>query len=247
MKKLSILLSALFALAGGIYAFHQPAEKTTNTAGVAVVELFTSEGCSSCPPADEAVAELAKEYPSNVYVLCFHVDYWNYLGWKDEFSSANYTERQRQYAAVFNVNSIYTPQAVVNGHTEFTGSDKKKLYSTVREALTKNDNFPIAISAKTTGSNEITVGYKTTIDNTRVLQIAIIQASASSVVKRGENKGKILHHINVVRAIKQVSSGEGTTKLLLPGGVSAKECRVIAFVQDKKDLHIGAAQSCAIQ
>src|SRR4051812_5442425 len=83
--------------------------------GFAVVELFTSEGCSSCPPAEEAVAGLVKDYTSNVYVVSFHVDYWNYLGWKDEFSSAGFTSRQQQYAAVFNINSIYTPQAIVNG------------------------------------------------------------------------------------------------------------------------------------
>src|SRR5450631_4033183 len=87
-------------------------KSTTAKKGFAVVELFTSEGCSSCPPADEAVAELAKDYTSNVYVLGFHVDYWNYLGWKDEFCAADYSNRQQEYAAVLNLSSIYTPQVI---------------------------------------------------------------------------------------------------------------------------------------
>src|SRR4051794_39591301 len=90
--------------------------------GTAVVELFTSEGCSSCPPADEALAAAAKTYTGHVYVLGYHVDYWDRLGWKDPFSNAAWTDRQTRYADLFKLNSIYTPQAIVNGKTQFTGS-----------------------------------------------------------------------------------------------------------------------------
>src|ERR1700733_12538487 len=81
--------------------------------GFAVVELFTSEGCSSCPPADEVLAKIATEYKDYVYVLGFHVDYWDRLGWKDVYSSADYTRRQQEYARAFKLSSIYTPEAVV--------------------------------------------------------------------------------------------------------------------------------------
>src|SRR5687768_4382247 len=90
-----------------------------------LVELFTSEGCSSCPPADAVLARLENEQPdknAEIIALAFHVDYWNYLGWKDEFSSAVYSERQSGYAAAFKQNSNYTPQMVVDGETEFVGS-----------------------------------------------------------------------------------------------------------------------------
>jgi len=252
MKKPLIVLpfgSLLFFMIFS-YGFHRPANKAfSNRAnnGFAVVELFTSEGCSSCPPADEAVTALAKEYPSNVYVLCFHVDYWNYLGWKDAFSSADYTARQQQYAAVFNINSIYTPQAIVNGRIEFTGSDKKKLYAVVQDALVKNVNSIMAISAKATGMKEITVAYKTNLDSRSVLQLAIVQVAATSAVKRGENKGMLLHHINVVRTLKMVDDGNGTTNMVLPEGLAAKDCRIVALVQSRADLHISGVNECVIQ
>jgi hypothetical protein len=95
--------------------------------GFAVVELFTSEGCSSCPAADELAIALSKEYTGNVYFLGYHVDYWNYIGWKDRFSAADHTELQRQYASAFRLNSIYTPQVVINGKREFVGSDQTRL------------------------------------------------------------------------------------------------------------------------
>lgn len=152
-----ILLSAVILL---LYAF---ANKKTGkdkpvSSGFAVVELFTSEGCSSCPPADEAVADIQKEYPDNVYVLGFHVDYWDYLGWKDEFSKAAFTKRQQDYASHFSLSSIYTPQVIVNGEKEFVGSNYNKLKTAVETAITR---LPEAtINLKTTAEkNTIIVNY----------------------------------------------------------------------------------------
>ena len=108
---LMILTGLSFSISG-----NKPVKKELMTeTGFAVVELFSSEGCSSCPPADELTIKLSKEYKRNVYFLGYHVDYWDHIGWKDKFSKADYTERQRQYAAKFNLNSIYTPQVIVNG------------------------------------------------------------------------------------------------------------------------------------
>ena len=253
MKKPLIILPFISLLVFMLVSFgySRPVKNKTIHAGAknsfAVVELFTSEGCSSCPPADAAVAALAKDYPANVYVLGFHVDYWNYLGWKDEFSSADYSGRQQQYAAAFNLQSIYTPQIVVNGKTEFTGSDERKLYASVVEELKIDNTHTIELNAKASASKDIIVTYNTNADNKTMLQIALVQLHTSSAVKRGENKGKFLNHIDVVRNFKNVSNNTGSVNLSLPEGLPAKDCKVIAFVQNKTDMHIVSAVACNIQ
>jgi hypothetical protein len=182
-----------------------------------------------------------------VYVLGFHVDYWNYLGWKDEFSMADYSGRQQDYASAMNLSSIYTPQVIVNGRTEFTGSDKRKLYASVEKELSSDNNMMIELSAKAANLKDIQVSYKTNADNKSVLRIALIQLQASSAVKRGENKGKILHHSNVVRNFKTVVDNAGSISIALPEGLSAKDCKVIAFIQNKRNMQIVSANECSIQ
>src|SRR5580704_2729726 len=104
--------------------------------GFAVVELFTSEGCSSCPPADALIAAVQQEDKDlPVYILAFHVDYWDRLGWKDAFSEGACSDRQRQYAAWLNLNSVYTPQVVVNGRKEFVGSEAGTLRAAIQSGL----------------------------------------------------------------------------------------------------------------
>jgi len=105
---------------------------------VAVIELFTSQGCSSCPPADKLLTETvnrAKAGQQSVYALSFHVDYWNRLGWSDPYSDARYSARQRQYARQLNTATIYTPQAVINGRQEFVGSNRTRLNTLLADAL----------------------------------------------------------------------------------------------------------------
>src|ERR1700743_1770155 len=115
MKKYSLFLLLLLLAGCLLFAAVLSPARHDKRKGFAVVELFTSEGCSSCPPADKALAELAAKYPDNVFVLGFHVDYWDRLGWKDIYSGAQYTQRQKDYAQLFKLESIYTPEAVVNG------------------------------------------------------------------------------------------------------------------------------------
>ncbi len=215
--------------------------------GFAVAELYTSEGCSSCPPADEAVADIKKKY-ANVYVLGFHVDYWNYLGWKDEFSAASYSQRQSRYAEVFNLNSIYTPQVVINGKIQFTGSDRSQLQKTIEAALKSDGANAISeLNAKGNDSRNIVVDCKATVAASEILNLALVQLSAVSAVKRGENQGKRLEHINVVRDFKTFTSVPGPVTFSLPAGLSLKECRIIAFTQSKTDLHVTGAADCIIQ
>ncbi len=252
MKKTWIVSPSVTMLVFVIFSFgfSMPSKKqlqyTGTKKGFAVVELFTSEGCSSCPPAEEVVAALAKDYPANVFVLGFHVDYWDYLGWKDEFSSADYSKRQQQYAAAFDLNSIYTPQVVVNGKTQFTGSDKSRLYSATAKELTNDNTGIIEMSAATGHTNEVLITYKTNAGSKSVVCIALVQLQTSSTVKRGENKGMLLHHINVVRNFKTMNNNTGSTSIALPAGLTAKECKTVVFIQNKNDMHITAAAEAEI-
>src|SRR5438270_9575711 len=139
MKKVVNISFSFLALFIFLCGFDDAGNKATtfsaNEKGFAVIELFTSEGCSSCPAAEKLVASVAAENLTSVFILAYHVDYWNRLGWKDGFSNAAYTARQTRYAEVFNLPSAYTPQIVVNGKTEFVGSNAIKLKSVMRDDL----------------------------------------------------------------------------------------------------------------
>lgn len=224
----------------------RPLAKDSGSKPVVLVELFTSEGCSSCPPADEAVAALANDYPRNVLVLEFHVDYWNYLGWKDVYSNAAYSKRQEAYAAALALNSIYTPQVVVDGRYQFTGSDKNTLYRVVGEEM-KKDNLPMPVLTATATTGGIAVRYTGRRVQQTNLCFALLQLHAVSKVQKGENKGMQLHHTNVVRDFITISNDTETGTLQLPAGLQAKDCRVAAFLQNRNTLHITAASVCDIQ
>jgi len=223
---------------------HPASSESKKDSGFAVVELFTSEGCSSCPSADAAIIELSKKFNDNVYFLGYHVDYWDYLGWKDEYSSKTFTRRQEQYADVFSLNSIYTPQVIVNGKKEFVGSDKNKLEQTIIDELKNNPGTSIELNAKR-GDKTILVNFKTTgLDNTQTLNIALVQLAATTFVKKGENRGRELHHINIVLELKTVNSNDSSVSFTLPANIEAKDLKIVAFVQNKNNLNInGAAET----
>lgn len=239
-----ITLSYVFRLLILLFLFtgfsNKHSETKPNTeSGFAVVELFTSEGCSSCPAADAAIVDLSKKFSGNVYFLGYHVDYWDNLGWKDEYSSQSFTKRQEQYANEFNLNSIYTPQVIVNGKTEFVGSDKNKLAQTITNELKNTSTVNIVLSAKLEGTDKIKVTYKTSgaHDNDQ-LNIALIQLMATTQVKRGENHGRELHHINIVRELKTVNAADSSTAFTIPLHLKANDLKIVAFFQNKTNLHI---------
>lgn len=218
--------------------------------GFAVVELFTSEGCSSCPPADEAMINLAKEFSGNVYFLGYHVDYWDYIGWKDPFSSADYTERQRKYADAFGLSSIYTPQVVVNGEKEFVGSKENQLRATIQQELKGVAPVSIELNAKKDGTDIITVSYVIANAGKVNLNIALIQVKATTNVKRGENRGHNLDHINIVRELKTIAvdkKANATVDFHIPSGLSSKDLKLIAFIQGKTNLKITGATETVIK
>jgi hypothetical protein len=224
-------------------------EATLPEPGFAVVELFTSEGCSSCPPADELAITLSKEYMNNVYFLGYHVDYWDHIGWKDKFSKAEYTKLQSQYAAAFNLNSIYTPQVVVNGKKQFVGSDQTRLRKAIMEELKANPSAEIKLTAKLS-KDVISVSYTATVSEMNFLKIALVQVHAETPVKRGENSGRNLKHINIVREIQNIAinkKGNGETSFKIPNDLVASNLKLIAFIQDKDDLKIIGATDATIQ
>jgi len=216
MHYLKIILTAVVAL---VMAQQVRAGEQELT----VVELFTSEGCSSCPPADTFVSELAER--DDILALSLHVDYWDYIGWKDPYADPQYTLRQRQYAKQMKLRYVYTPQVVVDGTLEGVGSDRSKILSAVAKAkslkkvpvkLTKSpDGMTLELAAADVGPVNV---YSVFYDRLR-----------ETDVRRGENSGRRLRHANVVRDMTQIATWQGAP-LSLPVPASAKGADVCAII-----------------
>jgi hypothetical protein len=204
--------------------------------GVAVVELFTSEGCSSCPPADAVVAELAASAPS-VYALSFHVDYWDSLGWPDRFASSELTDRQRGYARSLGARGLYTPEMIVNGVEAFTGSDRARALQTVARSIATPTLVPLSIRVEASPPRSIRVDFDAPgAPAESVIDIALVERSVSTDVHAGENAGRLLHHVNVVRAFVTVpGKNRGSALVPIPASLRPESGEVIAYVQRPSD------------
>ncbi|SDZ79920.1 DUF1223 domain-containing protein [Pedobacter hartonius] len=216
--------------------------------GFAVIELFTSEGCSSCPSADALVARVEKEVTDKpVYILAYHVDYWNRLGWKDVFSSPEYSARQRQYADWLNLSSVYTPQIVVNGRKEFVGSEEGTLRNAIKSDLKIAEKDELALNNIKVDGDKATIHYTTGAVDNSVLIIALVQKNAATKVQRGENAGRTLSHVQIVTQLKTIAlnnSKDGSDNISLPPGFDPKKWELIGFVQNKANGEItGAAKA----
>ncbi len=217
--------------------------------GFAVIELFTSEGCSSCPPADALVSRVQKESADKpVYILAFHVDYWNHLGWKDQFSSAEYSKRQNQYARWLKSSSIYTPQVIVNGRTELVGSEEGKLRNAIKTGLDKPAKSELTLSNVKVENDKANLKYSVAGSaNNDVLLLALVEKNATTKVERGENGGRTLSHVQIVSQLKNVqlkSGHSGIENITLPHDFDPKKYEVIGFVQDTANGEItGAARA----
>ncbi len=227
----------------------RPATPTPpNPDGFALIELYTSEGCSSCPPADELVSTLPKSYGSGVFLLTFHVDYWDRLGWKDPFSNADYTRRQKEYnTALSPMPDIFTPQVIINGRTELVGSDEPRIRAAIDGELALTVNPSIDAAAHNTDNKTITVDYTLNGKSTGEFQAALIQLQATTNVQKGENAGRHLQHTNIVRDLKSSGKRSGSLNLTLPPGLKTADCKVMVFLQEKENLHIGGAHLLDIQ
>jgi hypothetical protein len=193
-----------------------------------LVELFTSEGCSSCPPADTLLAELQNSHPApnvDVIVLSEHVDYWDYLGWRDPFSSKIFTQRQQMYARIEGSGDIYTPEAVVDGRFSTVGSSRPNLLKALTASATK-PKPPLMLSiSKEPGALQIETRNRENGD----LWIAIAQDKAISRVPHGENAGRTLTHVGVVRSLTKVKASQARIAIDPSWPANLK---LIAFVQD---------------
>jgi len=194
-----------------------------------VVELFTSEGCSSCPPADALLGELAQR--QYVLPLSFHVDYWDYIGWKDRFADAQYTRRQYAYAEARGGSMVYTPQMVVAGAIDVVGSDRDAVEKALKTAYSRNTMYRLHVVREADGKvvvqfPDAPIGVPATI------WLVTYQKSAESHVKAGENAGRDLKTYNVVRSLKKVGLWNGpATEITLSIDETAERpdgCAVIA-------------------
>lgn len=217
-----------------------------------VVELFTSEGCSSCPPADRALSFLEKEQPvggAEIIALALHVDYWNRLGWTDEFASPLFSQRQEIYARRFRLGSVYTPQMVVDGGAEFNGSNTGKATKTILEA-SKQPKASVELSPEENGSLKIKISEIPAAAAAATVFLAIAENNLSSEVKRGENSGQTLSHPAVVRELRSLGAlepqkklFEAETPLSLPPAWKKENLKAVVFVQENQSRKIiGAGQ-----
>ena len=215
---------------------------TGSYAPVAVLELFTSEGCSSCPSADKLLPQLAK-LDSNIIPLSFHVDYWNRLGWTDQFSSSEYSERQRSYAKQLNLESVYTPQLVVNGEYELVGSNRANAETAIKKALKEKSQVQIDISDVKITGNKVSFTSMASGDFKKTDLLAVlIQKQATTKVRAGENGGATLSHINIVRAFSsQGAAQKNIFELIIPEKLTMDDWQLIVYAQQKSDLKITGA------
>jgi hypothetical protein len=244
MTKLSFLAAAVTLSAGAPNCAAADAPRTP-----VLLELFTSEGCSSCPSADRLLETLDQKQPiagANLIVLSEHVDYWDRLGWKDPFSSPVSTARQQDYANKYNLDGVYTPQLVVDGRYGIVGSDGREVTNAIQKAI-REQKIPIAISKVSRNGSQVTAHIELQAGQNfkggrGVLFVAIADNRAESNVARGENSGRSLAHVAVTRVLKQAGAidlDSATAKdVSLSAQSGANGSRLVAFVQDPKSGHV---------
>jgi hypothetical protein len=215
---------------------------TAILAAAVLVELFTSEGCSSCPPADALVEQLQHEQPlpgTQLIFLSEHVDYWNDLGWRDPYSDAAFTDRQTAYGG-----RNYTPQAVIDGGVDLVGSDRQGILRAA-QAAAREHHGQLELSRTSGTTVRISVSGLSGNPDSAVM-LAVVEDNLVSRVERGENAGRTLRHTAVVRALREVgtlkpASSGWTAEVPVPTNVSWKQPRLVAFVQDRKSRRVLAA------
>ncbi len=241
-----------FAFAAALLLFFNSlsARDINSTATPVLLELFTSEGCSSCPPADallEALDRLQPVSAAEVIVLSEHVDYWNHVGWIDPYSSHQYSDRQQAYANRFRLEAVYTPQMVVDGATEFVGSDALRARTEIEHASqTSKAAVHIALLQSRTSpkhSFRVQVSIDEMPNSARKtgadVYFIVAESHATSQILKGENAGRLLHRVAVVRSLEDIGKvRQGTPfvkewPVILEAGLNPDNVRVIVFVQEK--------------
>lgn len=210
-----------------------------------VVELFTSQGCSSCPPAEAFLNDLTKR--KDVIALEFHVDYWDYIGWKDLFAKPEFTARQKNYVRSMNSRYAYTPQMVIDGREHVVGSHRAKVESKIRKAQSRSSNAP-AIKMRREGMNLIISVGAAKASGDFVVTMATFDKPHVTKVKRGENRGMTLTNANVVRELVKIGDWNGKAvefKISLDGTDGDGGCAIL--IQKKGHGPVIAAASMPFQ
>jgi hypothetical protein len=206
-----------------------------------VVELFTSEGCSSCPPADALLAGLASR--PEVLALSFHVEYWDRLGWKDPFSSPEATQRQHRYAELLGLATVYTPQIIVDGRWQAVGSDRGEVERALDAARRDGDEVPVALVVDH-GRAQIKLGPVKFGPAGGGISGAVLLIGFDrrhvTVVERGENGGRTLAHVDVVRSVEEVAKFDGRASAI-EARIRSPSDRVAAIVQAEDGRVLGVA------
>jgi hypothetical protein len=243
-EPMKILLISTIAFLLGVST--PPAESASHARTAVLVELFTSEGCSSCPPADAFLQKLDAQPISGeeMIVLSEHVDYWNHIGWKDPYSSHFYSERQSAYARRLGLSDVYTPQIIVDGTSQFVGSDEALADKAFAKALTK-PKITMRLTSISISATDVLLAHLETgaLQESFGLHVADVYVAvalnrAESQVAHGENAGRTLTHTAVVRSIVRVGSirqGQAFAQdiqIKLDPGTDAHNLRLITFVQE---------------
>jgi hypothetical protein len=215
----------------------------------AVVELFTSQGCSSCPPADAVLADLARQ--PDIVALSFPVNYWDYLGWKDTLAHAAFTDRQKAYAQARGDRQVYTPQMIVNGKKPCIGSDRARIEQSIQETTGMQATLPVNVNLKEQ-SGTVTISIEETAQTTdRVAEVWVLPVLRAHTVPigRGENRGRTITYANVVRGMKRLGEWRGgSARFEMPleaarGGADGYVVLLQASEQAKPGMILGAAKS----
>ena len=230
----------LFPLA--LYAQAPTSKPGSSDRTPVLVELFTSEGCSSCPPADRLLAELQRDQPvphAEIVVLEEHVDYWDRTGWRDRFSSPQFTERQNLYAPRLKFDDPYTPQMVVDGQAQFLGSDPSKAIASIAQAAATS-KIILALAQPTIDGKRVASSVSTNFAGSLPrgdLYAALVDPTASTEVKAGENGGRHLNHVSIVRTfqrigkIQDLGKGPVSFRLNAPSEDAASQMHLVVFAQ----------------
>lgn len=245
MQKIIYTFSFLFI----INILNAQVAKTENT-GFALVELFTSQGCSRCPAAEKVLSEAVADAAKNnkpVYALSYHVDYWNKYGWKDPYSSMRFTRRQSNYVSATASDEVYTPQVYVNGNEGFVGSDSKRLNAEIEKGIKTTPKQTLQVTkSNVVAIDTLVLNYTVTkSDANYTLVVAVVEKSVTTKVGKGENIGKTLTQDNIVRLfdIYPLDSLKGTVKMAKNKLVLNNNFSLIAFVQQKQNKKVLAATS----
>ncbi len=262
-----IVFAAGFAGSGGVQA-QESRDELARAAGRAeehdmiVVELFTSQGCSSCPPADTLLSELHSEAQRNntdVLFVGWHVDYWDYLGWEDPYGDRSYSQRQRQYARVFQTSTIYTPQMIVDGHYVVSNAgNRRAAVGAIARAAKERGDYRVSITGIRRDGDELLVSFRVDEERSGRGRAAIgfpgraqigallLEDGLYDLPSRGENIGRQLRNDAVVRGVEWDSlrgEGESTIRIRIDDDVTEHRARVALIVQDRSTRRILTATS----